>query len=131
MEVKLFEIRDRMTFIPVIAIKLTSDDPAERYLLKRAGYDATTITGHHIVNKEVLEAGQWSERYVLLTKLDGGACTYDPYQWVGKARTMPIAHQHIINNWDDLTSGEVIDVEFIKNESSSRKVSERAEHGEI
>lgn len=114
MKVKLFEIRDRATFIPVICIKLSIDNDdvkqviKEDYLLKRAGY------------------GNDPERYVLMTRLSGdGMCNYDIYAWGG--RTYLIAHEHIIEYWDTLVSGDVIDVEFILGETKEIKISERLE----
>lgn len=113
MKVKLFEIRDRGTFVPVICTKLSIDwddvdfDKAikEDYLLKRAGY------------------GNNPENYVLMAGLEQGQSTYDPHSWGN--RTRYYAHQYIITNWDDLHSGDVIDVEFILGETKEIKISER------
>jgi hypothetical protein len=64
MKSKLFEIRDEATFIPAIAVEMTSDDPAEAWLLARAGYS---------INRK-------SERLILFTRLEGGEKSkYDPY----------------------------------------------------
>jgi len=49
----------------------------------------------------------------------------DPYGW--KGRTMPVAHNYIIENWEEIRDGDVIDVEFILGETTVKKVSER--HG--
>lgn len=111
MKVKLFEIRDRATFIPVICIKLSIDNDdvkqviKEDYLLKRAGY------------------GNDPEKYVLMAGLEQGQSSYDPYSWGN--RTRHYAHQYIIDNWHTLLSGDVIDVEFILGETSAVKISER------
>lgn len=117
MNVKLLEVRDRGTFIPVIAILMQSNanqsEPynAELYLLSRAGY------GSHNASP-----------CVLVSKLDGGEACYDPYGWkCGIARTMPEAHNFITNNWSEIKTGDVIDVEFILGESTTKKVSERIE----
>ena len=116
MEVKLFEIRDSATFIPVMAVRLAPTSGQESYLLSRAGYGLTP--------------GDQSE-YILLWRIAGEVqeATCDPYQWPGNpgVRTLPQAHQHIINNWSELASGDVIDVEFILSETTERKVSERLE----
>ena len=37
-QVKVFEILDRMTFLPMMAIRLNPSNEAERYLLARAGF---------------------------------------------------------------------------------------------
>ncbi len=111
METKVFEVRDRATFIPVMAIKLNPHNEAERYLLARSGYGRTP----HDQNK-----------YVLLSQLDGGngKITCDSYDW-GTERTMGVAHRHIIENFDKLVPGEVIDVEFVLGETTVSKISEQ------
>lgn len=108
---KTFEIRDKGTFIPVMAVKLKPDCEQDRYLLARAGYGRS--------------AEQQAE-YVTLWRIDGGLgkCTSDHYEWGGDTRTMPTAHEYIINNFDTLQSGEVIDVEFILGETHNKKISE-------
>jgi hypothetical protein len=112
MTVKLFELRDANTFIPVLAVRLFSRDGAEFYLLRRSGYSKEQILSRD------------SEPYVFLTKLDGGSpCNYDVYNWSN--RTMQVAHDFIIKNWGTLQPGAVIDVEFILGERSSPKTSER------
>lgn len=121
METKAFEIRDTTTFIPVIAILMSAGDrttfesqeryESERYLMRRAGYNLTA-----------------PPFCVILCRLEASGCdrnaTYEPYSW-GIARTLPTAHNHIIQNWDTLQSGAVIDVEFILHESAEPKKTER------
>ena len=51
-----------------------------------------------------------------LQEIDVGA-------WGG--RTYPVAHDWIINHWDELLDGDVVDVEFILGETDVRKQSER------
>lgn len=109
METKLFEIRDRGTFIPALAIKLESVNEAERFLLSRAGFGQNPID--HL-------------RYVELIHLEGQRVQYDIFNW-GPARTMGVAHDHILKNWDTLKSGDVICVEYILGERDSAKESER------
>ena len=112
MDVKLFELRDKVTFLPVICIKLSPRIEAERYLLARKGYGRTKAK---------------QEQYVIMTALDGGTCTYDAYGHGGGTRTRQVAHSHIIENWDDLKSGQVIDVEFVLEETAQPKISEALE----
>lgn len=111
MKAKLFEVRDAGTFIPVLAVQLGSEHEAERYLASRAGYGRT--------------APEQSE-YVYVAKINGNDSggTYDPHQWSGGARTMPTAHQYIIENFDALEPGAVIDVEFILGRTDQPKQSE-------
>jgi len=127
MRVKLFEVRDRATFIAVLAVKLTADvqlttddlelvgderigsrNP-EHFLLRRAGYASAAI------------APSWTgEPYVLVAKLE--RAHYDPFSW--DSMTMVGAHRHIRDNWDKLSSGDVIDVEFLRGETDQPKASE-------
>lgn len=112
MEVKLFEIRDSMTFMPMLAIKFETRNEAERFLLARAGY-----------GRDKFDQAQ----YVLLLELAGGDGRYncDPYGWQGGARTLKTAHNYIIERWNDLASGDVVCVEHILGERPEPKVSER------
>ena len=104
---KLFEIRDKVMFIPILAIKLAPENEQESWLLARAGYRAD------VGNK------------VLMCQINGGEgkCSSDPYFWGG--RTYPTAHLYIIEHWDVLRSGAVIDVEFILGDATQAKTSER------
>ncbi len=117
MIVKAFEIRDARTFIPVIAIKMvpTQQSPfleeQERYLLARAGYGIDPSKNPLVVVCRMEAAG-----------IDRNA-TYDPYSWGN--RTMNIAHLHIEQHIDVLSSGDVIDVEFVLGEKPWPKISER------
>ena len=114
MIVKAFEIRDRGTFIPALAVNMVPDSPgsdggvAEMYLLRRAGYG-------------------FDETCVMLCRMDANAlarqASYDPYAW--GERTFPVAHQYIIEHFDELESGAVVDVEFLLGETTQPKVSER------
>ncbi len=108
METKLLEIRDRATFIPILAIRPTAEGPADDYLLARAGY-----------------AGEYGP--ILLVRISGGSgqSTCDPYDWGD--RTFQTAHAYIAEHFDELHPGSVVDVEFILGETASRKVSERLE----
>lgn len=108
MQTKLFEIRDRATFIPCIAILLNGFDhsltDAERWLLRRAGY---------------------GDDCVLFGRLDGGGFCYDPYDFPPNPRTLRVAHDYISKHFYELESGAVVDVEFILDESQKPKTSER------
>jgi len=106
---KLFEIRDRHTFIPVFAFRArpAPGSEPERYLLARSGYGPTGESA-----------------CVIVGRLDCRGCHYDPHEWLTGARTMPAAHQYIEENFDGLETGAVIDVEFILGESPAPKISE-------
>lgn len=113
MTAKTFELRDRSTYIAVLAVKLTPTNEADRYLLGRSGYGTTP---------------ERQSEYILMMGLAGGEdkCTCDPHDWTRNGtRTRFLCHQHIIENWDNLESGAVIDVEFLLGESAAPKESER------
>lgn len=97
METKMFEVRDRGTFIVTVATKLDSNEPTERRLLERGGF-----------------GGDYP--YVMLTELEYHKSTYDPYKWDN--RSLKTAHQHITKYFDELETGAVIDVEVILGEKT-------------
>ncbi len=103
MTTKTFEVRDRLTFIPVMATRVDTRDQGDDYLLRRAGMPFNEA--------------------VLLTNLnDYKTC----YSYNGQNNpTLKRAHQHIYEHWDTLESGQVIDVEFIRGETPEPKKSER------
>lgn len=107
MNTKLLEIRDAGTFIPVLAVSMVSDDPIEKYLLSRVGYGI--------------------KRLILLTMLTANLSEYSYLGWAGGGygRTMTIAHQWITDHWDEINTGDVIDVEWILGESEQPKTPER------
>ena len=108
MKAKALEIRDEGTFIPALAVDMNPDDPAQRYLLRRVGYACDGRSN------------------ILLTRLCGdGEASNDPYSWGG--RTWPVAHHWIIDHWDELNDGDVVDVSFILGETKQPKISERFE----
>jgi len=98
---KTFEIRDRNTFIPALCIRIQSNDERDNYLFKRAGYGDI----QHI-----------------LIHLQNNNATYDPYCWDN--HTMQFAHQYIHENFEELTTGQVIDVEYLQGLTKEPKTSE-------
>lgn len=100
MTTKLFEIRDRGTFIPAMAVQVSE---ADGYLMRRAGFGSPMV---------------------YLIALATEQCRYDPYNWGN--RTMNAAHLFIAEHFEELENGAVVDVEFILGESSKPKISEQA-----
>lgn len=101
---KLLEIRDAGTFIPIIAVELNGND---HYLLRQAGY------GPHC--------------YISIADLNKGKLSYNAHEWGDRTRTT--AHIYIIEHWDSINEGDVIDVEFIKGETTEKKLSVQFENG--
>lgn len=113
-EAKLFEIRDDGTTIVAIALKpKPGDNEAERWAWARAGY-GTTVGAQ--------------EQYVLLAPLMGGEgkLTCDPYKH-GRSRTYQVAHAYIRDMWDILSSGDVVDVQYLLKETEAPKEPERVQ----
>ena len=107
LQTKVFELRDRATFIPIVCVEMLAryveggDPPAEEregWLLWKAGYSLYT------------------EPLILLTRLDGGKSAYDPYVW--NDRTFQTAHDYIARSWNGLKSGDLIDVRVILGEAT-------------
>ncbi len=107
MEVKLFEVRDSATFIPAIAIDMSTMHmpEAERYLASRVGYGL--------------------DRLILFGKACDGKMSYNSFEHSKVCRTMQVAHDYVTEHWNELTSGAVIDVQFIEGETTVQKISER------
>lgn len=114
MTTKLFELRDRGTFLPVICIKLDPSKEEERYLLAMTGYGLQPKT---------------QGEYILMGRLRDGNLKCCPEEQDGYpgVRTLWVAHQHIQKHFDELTTGDVIDVEFILGETTEAKKSQRIE----
>jgi hypothetical protein len=107
---KILELRDRNTFITVIAVGMSAGSEAQRYLLRRAGYAA--------ISPGIPMA-------VLLVRAQGGESQYDPYGWGD--RTFATAHSYIEKEFARLNDGDVVDVEYILGETPTPKVSERGD----
>lgn len=125
MTLKLFELRDRGTFIPIFAFRCRptrAEDidlfHAERFLLGRAGFMIGNDDPHIIIGRLDCDFPGVSQ------------CTYDVHAHTGMARTFTEAHRYIATHWDQLPSGAVLDVEFILGETTTPKVSERLAYPE-
>jgi len=103
---KLFEIRDKATFIIVACCRLLSTNSADHYLLNRAGVLPTS-----------------EDLHTLMYTFSDGRSNLDPGCW--NDRTYQTAHEYINKNWHELNSGDVIDIEFILGETKKPKISER------
>lgn len=105
---KYFEVRDRATFIPVVAFR-----PAG---LLNPTQDETTRR----IIRYGLGSGGWpmidsGDQPVIVCRLNQVAAKSDPDGWTWN-RTLMAAHEYIQNNWDALVSGAVIDVECVLGE---------------
>jgi hypothetical protein len=114
MQVKILELRDAGTFIPIVAIDMNPENESQRWLLWRRGYPCDGVPNIAIFHANANGDPVWN----------------DPYGWGGGARTYPVAHDWIIKNWHELADGDVVDVEWILHETEEPKVSERVSEGE-
>jgi hypothetical protein len=117
MKVKLLEVRDEGTFIPMFCVDMNPDDDGpeglptpnedQHYLLRRCGYPCD------------------GRPNIAITPLDAGGRPMwnDPYAW--DSRTFAVAHKYINDHWAELRDGDVVDVEFILGERLMPKTSER------
>lgn len=107
MKAKLLEIRDEWMCIQALAFRLESTSEVDRWILARAGYAECD--------------------YIGLWPLSGGrqVCTTDPYDHPVAGRTLMEAHRFIAQHFDELESGQVVDVQFILSETSSPCESDR------
>jgi hypothetical protein len=109
-EVKTFEIRDNATFIPAMAVRFENEGGIEYddWLLSRAGFEPDR-----------------KPPAVYLIHLNSGEGRSDPYEWGSGSRTMPAAHEWIEEHWDELRSGQVIDVRVALGERTTPVETER------
>ena len=143
MQVKLFEVRDRATFIPCFGMLLVPTTLPGRCACgmerEHQVHTSTHPDSHDFVGERsqrdqkegyLLSRAGFGFEYplVLFGRLEsggiGGGCQHDPYSWPVPPRTVAEAHRYIAAHWDELKSGDVIDVEFILDEAAVPKVSE-------
>lgn len=104
MVTKVFEVRDEITHIGVMATKMVGETPDEDYEVERCGF------------------GRGSN-LVIVTKMYEPESQHDAYNW--PSRTMKHAHLYIEQHFDELKSGDVIDVQYILGESDAPCKSDR------
>jgi hypothetical protein len=98
-EVKLFDVRDRGHDSAAFAMKLRPSDSQEEGIVERMGF-------------------RGGDDYFLVGTLKPSPnwITYDQFHWrngdagIPVDRTMFLVHGEIASRWDDLASGDVIDV---------------------
>lgn len=97
METKVFTVIDRATRISVIGTLIGLIDKTER-----AEIDVLTWAGYEMITNP-------KDALVLLTDLSGGRkAHFNPYSW--NDRTFSTAHQYIAEHWNELKSGDEVNV---------------------
>ena len=97
MNVKLLEVRDTHTFIPVVAVKLSELSEQERHLVRRVGNNDDDI---------------------VVYKLDGSQ-PVDDFGWWAEV------FHYISNTWRTLSSGDVVDMHHVRGEVAEPCKSDR------
>lgn len=114
--IKIFELRDEGTTMPIIAIKPHRESESTRWCWARSGYGTKDND---------------QQAYILMARLAGGdgILTCDPYKHGTNARTLRVGHEWLLkhDNFMALDSGDVIDVQHILGETETRKRPEREE----
>jgi hypothetical protein len=109
MKIKMLELRDTATLIPLVAIDMNPENDDQRWLLRRVGYPCDGRPNIAIFHADAGGQPVWN----------------DPYGWKGGVRTYPVAHEWIIEHWHELSDGDVVCVETIVGERTVPKLSER------
>lgn len=125
-KMKYLEVRDRATFIPVVAFvphevlfgaasQFALSEPwrvrSVEYGIGRVGFPTTRVERPGVDP-------------VVVVRLDNVAAESDSEGWQSSARTMREAHRFIEENYDDLRTGDVVDVEFALGETTKKKTPE-------
>lgn len=121
---KFFEVRDRGTYIPVVAFR-------PREILDSAHQTWTTRVVLHGLKRagfaHPVDTGLGLSESIIVVQLNPVSASADPYDWpalTGGTRTMAEAHRLIEAGWEHLRSGDVIDVEFQLGETKVAKLAE-------
>ena len=109
---KIFEIRDTATCIVVMCVSLKTPNPKEKRLLWKVGYASRETD---IATPRTL---------ILMHPMHTEKCSYEAYSLSNCSRTYPVAYNYIVEHWDELRSGDVVDVEFILGITNAPKPSE-------
>ena len=107
-EVKIFEVRDRATFMILSAMFIPSWQ---------------NIKTPDSIKYLVWWAGHARDMVIMCNLTDPFKIETHPGAW--KDRTYSTTHQYIVDNWDGLISGQVLDVEYILGEVDTPKESQR------
>jgi hypothetical protein len=113
MKTKVIRLLDRATDFYVLCVDMNPDPPVS---------DARGLTeiAHSMVEQNFLQRYGHScdgKPNIGMTHLTAnGFFTNDPYGWKNVGRTYTVAHNYIIDHWDELVNGATVDVELILGE---------------
>jgi len=121
-EVKLIEVRDDGTTMPCMVTALCANatmEEAERWLTRRGGWGEDQIGLYFAAlcpeNNEYA-VGVVGHPYI------------HTWSQAQHSRTLKVAWEWVQTHWDEVSSGDVVDVEFLLGERKTPKLSDRL-HG--
>lgn len=124
MQTKTLEIRDRGTFIAALAIRFSFQEHEAKAIELATAMWEDRSKGERAICRlwHRTGYGPGGGPYVIMMKLADCKAANDPYEWGN--RTMAVAHDYVRGHWDELVDGDVVDVEFILGETTTKKVPE-------
>jgi len=132
MQVKMFEVLDRATLIPVVAVLMEPSSSCGCVCSEHGVGCVKCDCFQHPVGSSseawLLRRSGFNDHNGLVTMFKASSrsvdsVTYDPYDWTN--RTLKTAHHYIQHNWDKLRTGQVIDVQYVLGEYPTPRRSER------
>ena len=113
--IKFFEIRDRMTNISAVGIRLNG-------LHTQRNNSGATLAEEKHATGIIRRAGFALDKTVILISLKRLSVFINPSDWNDPICMTP-AHKHIVENWASLPFASVVDTEFLRGERDApRKV---------
>ena len=114
-DVKLFELRDSATCIPIMGVCVKADtllrgfrDERERWLIRRGGWGPTQ-EGLYLMRVN-------PDEKVYAAALVGNSMLFRMSEYVSESRSYKVAFEHIAEHWHELESGDLIDVRVVLGE---------------
>lgn len=128
-DIKMIEIRDSMTCTAAFAVRfIGAASEQERWLLHKMGWGNEQIDGvvrSNIINGMIYQEKASNIHPTYLIDPNYGRCNYCPDDWGIEGNTFEVVHDYLIEHWDEVRSGDVVDVEFILKKTDKPKISDR------
>lgn len=105
-DAKMLAVMDRGTHIPLIAFKVSPNTMKECVMLERHDF------------------GVNPHEHTFFYDISSGTCSHNPYKMEGSYTLTP-ACKHIRDNWGSINSGDLVDAEYIRGETSEPRIWER------
>jgi hypothetical protein len=105
-DIKLIEVRDMCTNITVFAFRTCDTTAVEDYYFNREGYGVDTVVMGRLATMEA---------------------NIEHYGWENN-NTLFVAHSYIEDHFDELKTGDVVDVAFLNGRRDAPVKTDRPEH---